>query len=76
MGFRKKADFTLWFGTNLNKELAIFSYSNFKFKLLDTHNPELRMIIPIAATIKIEKYLFTPKNVRLYYIDFLQLFYK
>lgn len=40
----------LWFGTNLNKGLGIFSYSNFKFKLLDYHNSELKMIIPIAVT--------------------------
>lgn len=40
----------LWFGTNQNKGLGIFSYSDFRFKLLNTHNPELRMIIPIAVT--------------------------
>jgi exodeoxyribonuclease III len=40
----------LWFGTNQNKGLGIFSYSNFRFKLLDNHNPELKMIIPIAIT--------------------------
>jgi exonuclease III len=40
----------LWFGTNQNKGLGIFSYSNLRFKLLDNHNPELRMIIPIAIT--------------------------
>jgi exodeoxyribonuclease-3 len=41
---------TLWFGTNQNKGLAIFSFSKFRFKLLDTYNPKLRMIIPIAVT--------------------------
>ena len=40
----------LWFGTNQNKGLAIFSYSKFRFKLLKTHNPDLRMIIPIGVT--------------------------
>jgi exodeoxyribonuclease III len=40
----------LWFGENQNKGLGIFSYSEFKFKLLETHNPELKMIIPIAVT--------------------------
>ena len=40
----------LWFGTNQHKGLGIFSYSDFRFKLLRTHNPELRMIIPIAVT--------------------------
>ena len=45
-----KPNDTLWFGTNQNKGLGIFSYSNFKFKLLGTHNPALKMIIPIAVT--------------------------
>jgi exodeoxyribonuclease-3 len=40
----------LWFGDNQNKGLGIFSYSNFRFKLLDCHNPELRLIIPIAVS--------------------------
>jgi len=40
----------LWFGTNQNKGLGIFSYSDFRFKVIDTHNPELRMIIPIEVT--------------------------
>ncbi len=40
----------LWFGSNRNKGLGILSYSNFKFKLLEAHNPELRTIIPIAVT--------------------------
>lgn len=40
----------LWFGTNLHKGLGIFSYSNCKLTLLDTHNAELKMIIPIAVT--------------------------
>jgi exonuclease III len=40
----------LWFGTNKNKGLGIFSYSNFKFRLLRNHNPELKMIVPIAVT--------------------------
>ena len=39
---------TLWFGTNQHKGLAIFSYRKFKLKLLDAHNPELKMIIPIS----------------------------
>jgi exodeoxyribonuclease III len=40
----------LWFGKNLHKGLAIFSYSNFKFKVLDEHNENFKMIIPIAVT--------------------------
>ncbi len=41
---------TLWFGKNQHKGLAIFSYSNFRFKVLDVHNEEFKMIIPIAVT--------------------------
>lgn len=40
----------LWFGTNQHKGLGIFSYSSFRFKVLRNHNPELKMIIPIAVT--------------------------
>jgi exodeoxyribonuclease III len=40
----------LWFGKNQNKGLAIFSYSNFRFKVLDNHNEDYQMIIPIVAT--------------------------
>jgi len=40
----------LWFGENKNKGLGIFSYSNYRFKVLRNHNPELKMIIPIGVT--------------------------
>jgi exodeoxyribonuclease III len=45
----KPADI-LWFGKNQNKGLAIFSYSNFRFTVLDNHNQDLQMIVPIAVT--------------------------
>ena len=41
---------TLWFGSNQNKGLGIFSYSGFRFKKLRDHDPNLKMIIPIAVT--------------------------
>ncbi len=40
----------LWFGSNTNKGLGIFSYGNFKLRLRRNHNPEFKMIIPIAVT--------------------------
>ena len=40
----------LWFGENKNKGLGIFSYSHFRFKLIKTHNPDFKMIVPIAVT--------------------------
>lgn len=42
----------LWFGKNQNKGLAIFSYSDYRFSVLDNHNQELQMIIPISVTSK------------------------
>jgi exodeoxyribonuclease III len=40
---------TLWFGSNLNKGLGIFSYTNLRFTVLDNHNQDLKMIIPISV---------------------------
>jgi exodeoxyribonuclease-3 len=40
----------LWFGSNLNKGLGIFSYSQYRFKLHKTHNPDLKMVIPVSVT--------------------------
>ena len=40
----------LWFGENKNKGLGIFSYSNYRFKLIKTHNPAFKMIVPIKVT--------------------------
>jgi len=39
----------LWFGKNPNKGLGIFSYGKFRLKLIETYNPEIRMVIPIAV---------------------------
>lgn len=41
---------SLWFGTNHNKGLGIFSYCDYRFQLLNIHDPELRMIIPVLVT--------------------------
>jgi exodeoxyribonuclease-3 len=40
----------LWFGANTNKGLGIFAYGNFRLRKLRIHNPEFKMIIPIAVT--------------------------
>lgn len=40
----------LWHGTNRNKGLGVFSYTQYKFKLLDCHNPAFKNILPIAVT--------------------------
>jgi exodeoxyribonuclease-3 len=39
-----------WFGSNQNKGLGVFSYSNFKFKLLGNHNAELKTILPLSVS--------------------------
>lgn len=40
----------LWHGANQHKGLGIFSYSKYKLKLLDCHNPDFKNILPIAVT--------------------------
>lgn len=40
----------LWFGTNKNKGLGIFSYSGFRFRLQRNHNKELQTIVPVTVT--------------------------
>ena len=40
----------LWYGTNPHKGLGVFSYSDYRFQLLDCHNPDFKNILPIAVT--------------------------
>lgn len=40
----------LWFGSNLNKGLGIFSYGEFRLSGLTTYNTNLKMIVPVLAT--------------------------
>lgn len=47
-GVRTPTD-VIWYGTNLNKGLGVFSYCDYKFQLLDLHNPSLRTILPIKV---------------------------
>jgi exodeoxyribonuclease-3 len=46
----QKPTCSLWFGQNANKGMAIFSYSDFRFKLLKSHQEDYKMIVPIAVT--------------------------
>ena len=39
-----------WYGTNTNKGLGVFSYSKYRFKLLESHNPELKNILPLSVS--------------------------
>lgn len=45
----------LWFGVNQNKGLGIFSYSDYKLKLLDEYNPDFKIVAPIFVTRKRSK---------------------
>src|SRR5258705_12166459 len=40
----------LWFGNNQHKGLGIFSYTNFKLRVLKNHNKNLQLIVPFSAT--------------------------
>lgn len=40
----------LWFGDNKHKGLGIFSYSDYKFQLLEQHNADIKIISPISVT--------------------------
>jgi len=40
----------LWYGPNRNKGLGVFSYGDYNLRLLDTHNVDLKVILPIAVT--------------------------
>lgn len=40
----------LWYGTNLNKGIGVFSYTNYKLELLKCHNDSFKNILPISVT--------------------------
>jgi exodeoxyribonuclease-3 len=40
----------LWYGTNQHKGLGVFSYSEYRFELMDCHNPDFKNVLPIAVT--------------------------
>jgi len=40
----------IWHGDNKNKGLGVFSYNNYKLKLLKIHNPLFKNILPIQVT--------------------------
>lgn len=39
-----------WYGSNLHKGVGIFSYSGFRFELLNIFNPRFRYILPLRVT--------------------------
>ena len=39
-----------WFGTNPNKGIGIFSYTNFQFKVSDSYNENFKLVVPLFAS--------------------------
>jgi exonuclease III len=39
-----------WDGINVNKGLGVFSYSRYKFRLLDVYNPVFKHVFPLLVT--------------------------
>lgn len=48
----------VWIGDNKNKGLGVVSFSNFRIRIHDNHNPEYRYILPIEVTGKMQFNLF------------------
>jgi exonuclease III len=40
----------LWFGDNKHKGLGVFTYSNYKFQLIEQYNDDIKIIAPISIT--------------------------
>ena len=40
----------LWFGSNRHKGLGIFSYNDFTIRLLRSHKPDFKMVVPVSVT--------------------------
>lgn len=40
----------IWYGSNMNKGLAVFSYSDYKLTLHKSHDPNIKTILPIEIT--------------------------
>ena len=43
-------DNIIWHGDNVNKGLGVFSYNNYKFRLIKSHNTDFKNILPIKVT--------------------------
>jgi exodeoxyribonuclease III len=40
----------LWFGSNQHKGLAILSYGNYRLNVIEAHNQDLQIIVPVYVT--------------------------
>jgi exonuclease III len=48
--FDQKPNNPIWKGDNQNKGLGIFSFGNYKIRLLDIYNPNIKIILPLHVT--------------------------
>ncbi len=40
----------IWYGSNQNKGLGVFSYGSYKLRLLDSHDASIKIILPITVS--------------------------
>lgn len=40
----------LWYGKNQNKGICVFAFGKYRLRLLNDHNPDLKVILPIEVT--------------------------
>jgi exodeoxyribonuclease-3 len=48
--YLKKPTDLLWHGSNPNKGLGVFSFSEYRLKLLDNHNDSFKIVLPILVS--------------------------
>lgn len=47
--YTKQPTDIFWFGDNPHKGIGVFSYGDFKIKLLDIHNPAFKFVLPLSV---------------------------
>jgi len=47
--YTKQPTDIFWYGDNPHKGIGVFSYSDFKIKLLDIHNPNFKYVLPLSV---------------------------
>ena len=47
--YSKQPTDSFWYGDNPNKGIGIFSFGDFKIKLLEIHNPEFKFVLPLSV---------------------------
>ena len=47
--YSKQPTDSFWYGDNPNKGIGVFSFGDFKIKLLEIHNPEFKFVLPLSV---------------------------